>query len=185
MLLIPGIIGSAAPQPGDFESIATVAVGAGGQSTISFTSIPSTYQHLQIRLIGRVANADTADNAWLRFNSDSASNYSWHYLEGDGSTASASGSANQTRILFGRVAAANATSGIFGVAVCDILDYKNTNKYKTTRSLTGVDRNGSGNVRLDSGNWRNTNAIDSIEISNGSATNFVQYTHAALYGIKG
>jgi len=53
MLLIPGIIGSAAPQVGDFESIATVTVGAGGSSEINFTSIPSTYQHLQIRILSR------------------------------------------------------------------------------------------------------------------------------------
>ena len=34
---------------GDFESIATVTVGGGGAASIEFTSIPGTYQHLQIR----------------------------------------------------------------------------------------------------------------------------------------
>ena len=168
-----------------FEPIQTVTVGSGGSSTLDFSSIASTYQHLQIRLIARVSNADTGDNIFLQFNGDTGSNYSWHYLEGDGSTANAGGASSQTKILNGRASAANATSGIFGVSVIDILDYSTSGqKYKTVRCLTGLDRNGSGNVRMDSGLWQNTNAITSIKILNGSSTNFVQYTQAALYGVK-
>lgn len=33
----------------DYDSIATTTVGAGGAASITFSSIPSTYQHLQIR----------------------------------------------------------------------------------------------------------------------------------------
>jgi hypothetical protein len=184
MLLIPGILASKFTPQGDFESIATVTVGAGGAANIEFTSIPSTYTHLQVRLIARLSTADTGGNVFLQFNSDTASNYSWHYVEGDGATANAGASANASQILCGRTTAATATAGQFGAAVIDILDYKNTNKYKTTRTLTGSDRNGAGVVRLDSGNWRNTNAITSIKL-NPSTDNFVQYSQAALYGIKG
>jgi len=168
----------------DYQSIATVN-GTGSSSTISFSSIPSTYQHLQIRYIGRVTNSDTADNIFMQFNSDTGSNYAWHYLLGDGSTVAASGAASQTRILSGRVSAATAASNLMGVGVIDILDYANTNKNKTARVLTGQDRNGGGVITLHSGVWLNTSSINSITITNGSATNFTSATTFALYGIKG
>jgi len=174
---------SAAGPQGAYDSLATVTLSASA-SSITFAGIPSGYKHLQIRFIGRVDDANTADNIWIQFNGDTASNYSWHYLEGDGSGVATSGAANFGKLLAGRVSAASATSGIFGAGCIDILDYANTNKYKTVKNLTGVDRNGSGNVRMDSGNWRSTSAITSISITNGSATNFIANTQFALYGIK-
>lgn len=167
-----------------FEPIATL-LGTGASATISFTSIPATYKHLQIRFIARVTDTDTANNQFVQFNSDTASNYSWHYLEGDGAAVATGGLANQSKMLAGRVSAANATAGIMGVGFIDILDYANTNKYKTIRTLSGQDRNGAGVVRLDSGNWRSTNAITSIQLINSSSTNFTTDSQFALYGIKG
>lgn len=181
-----GIIASSggAAAGGAYESIAS-ATGTGSSGTITFSSIPSTYVSLQIRFIGRVTNADTADNLFLRFNSDSGSNYAWHYLEGDGGTATASGAVTQTRILSGRVSAANATAGIVGAGVIDIHNYASTTQNKTVRVFTGLDRNGSGNVRMDSGLWINTSAVTSIQLTNGSGTNFTTDSVFALYGIKG
>jgi hypothetical protein len=84
-----------------------------------------------------------------------------------------------------RTPGASSTASIFGVAVCDILDYTNTNKYKTVRSLSGHDQNGSGYVTLMSGSWRNTAAITSITILRDSGgANLTQYSQFALYGIK-
>jgi len=66
------------------------------------------------------------------------------------------------------------------------LDYTNTNKNKVCRLLGGYDDNGnSGSVRLQSILWKNTSAITSIGIQQWDSANFIQYTHAALYGIKG
>lgn len=77
-----------------------------------------------------------------------------------------------------------ATANVFGAIVLDILDYADTNKYKTTRSLAGLDSNTAGGaLQLASGSWRNTAAITSITFSSG--TNFQQYSTLALYGIKG
>jgi hypothetical protein len=64
------------------------------------------------------------------------------------------------------------------------LDYTNTNKNKTARSLWGYDANGSGYVGLYSGLWRNTSAINRIDYVPASGT-FPQYSSFALYGIKG
>lgn len=178
------LAGNALSYPGSYEAIGVVDVGSGGQSTITFSSIPSTYKHLQIRGIGRSTNADTQDNTYVRFNSDSGANYSWHYLGGDGSSRFASATSSTNQIISGRLSAANATANMFGTFVIDILDYTNTNKYKTTRTLTGVDLNGSGNVWLWSGNWRNTAAISTITLTTASSTNFAQNSSFSLYGIN-
>ncbi len=166
-----------------YESIATVTVGSGGAANIEFTSIPSTYQHLQIRGIGRSTRSATIDDLAIRVNSDTGSNYAYHILRGDGASAIAAAGATQTTGYAGRIAAATATSSVFGVAVIDILDYSNANKYKTIRSLGGSDNNGNGNVEYESNLWMNTNAITSILLY-APSYNFAQYSSFALYGIK-
>jgi hypothetical protein len=167
-----------------YESIATESLSS-AQSTVIFSSIPSTYTHLQIRGIARVSNSGTVgnDNVTAQFNSDTGSNYDYHFLLGNGSSPLAGYGINQTVMLCGKPSNASATVGVFGSFVIDILDYANTNKYKTVRVLTGVDNNGSGMIFFNSNLWRNTNAITSISFI--YAQNFAQYSHFALYGIKG
>jgi hypothetical protein len=182
--LIGIIASSGGVAGGDYESIATVTVGATSVASVEFTSIPSTYQHLQIRAMGRISGATNSDNLVLQFNSDTAGNYNSHYLYGDGSSAAAGAeTGSQTSAITGRLSGANLSSGIFGVSVIDILDYANTNKYTTNRTLCGVDANGSGIVMLESSLWRNTAAVTSIKLFGSS--NLVQYSSFALYGIKG
>ena len=164
-----------------FESIQTVTVGAGGSATVTFSSIPSTYTHLQIRGIAR--NATENNLFFLRINSDSGSNYSYHRLTGNGSAASADGSATQTGLFqFGRSPSA---TNVFGLAIYDFLDYANTSKYKTVRGLQGYDDNSGGSINMVSGLWQNTSAITSISITMNSSLLFSEYTQFALYGIKG
>jgi hypothetical protein len=165
---------------GSFESIATVTVGSGGSSSVSFTSIPNTYTHLQIRGIGQSASADYYVR--YQFNGDSGTNYYHHSLTGDGSSASAAAGSNSDGSFAGPQMGYN-TGSVRGVHICDILDYANTNKYKTCRVLGGYDNNGSGVVTLHSGLWKSTSAITSISIF-PYAGNLTQYTHFALYGIK-
>lgn len=169
-----------------YESISTVTVGAGGTSAITFSSIPSTYKHLQIRGIGRTTNSGSTGNPEIKFNGDTnVNNYTLHILYGDGSSAAAYGSGtgggSDTSITTGNSAGAN----IFGVAIIDILDYSSTNKYKTVRSLTGADLNGSGTMRVYSNLWLNTSAISSITLTPTSSASYSQYSQLALYGIKG
>jgi hypothetical protein len=168
----------------DFDSIATVTPYT-TTSTVVFSSIPATYRHLQIRFIGRTDRANQEDNIQLRFNSDSAGNYAAHVLYGDGATAgSFSDGSSITFNTRSVVAAASATSGVFGAGVIDILDYANTSKNKTVRSLNGYDNNSAGQIRLSSGLWMNTTAINSITIVSANAANFAANSHWALYGIK-
>lgn len=167
-----------------YESIATVTVGAGGSSSVSFTSIPATYTHLQIRAICKTTAATSNINSIFgQFNSDTGSNYARHFLNGSGSAVGAGSGTSQTSMFFGTNIETLGTSA-FAANVIDILDYANTNKYKTTRSLSGVDANGSGFAQFMSGLWMNTAAVTSITILPNSDS-FIQYSQFALYGIKG
>lgn len=200
MARILGTISSGFTETTSFESIATASVGPSGDAYVEFTSIPSTYQHLQIR--GFASTSRTfygTDSYHLRFNSDTSTNYNYGYLRVDGGSPAVSGGVvsyhydtGQSEIYIGSAAGtttiATSGDGAFGVSVIDILDYKDTNKYKTIRTLSGVDINGvlnsyAGFVYLQSGLWKSTSAISSIRITGD--TSFRQHTHFALYGIKG
>jgi hypothetical protein len=167
-----------------YDSIATVTVGAGGSATVTFSSIPSTYQHLQVRYIGR--NSGGAQGHTLNFNSDTGSNYAFHSLQGTGTAATATyNGVSQTTAPSGYLAPSTSGSNIFGVGVVDILDYQNTNKYKTVRTLSGEDENGAGLVGIYSNLWMSTSAITSITFTAQSGGSYTQYSSFALYGIKG
>jgi len=175
-----------------FESIATVTVGGGGSANVEFTSIPATYTHLQIRGIARNSHASNGGlNINMQFNSDTVSNYSHHYLgtyQGEGAAVWAGGTANESFIVPFLMPTNSLGANIFSTGVIDILDYKDTNKYKTIRGLGGYDMNGAVSgynyLNLNSGNWRSTSAITSIKLY-GSTGNFMQYSQFALYGIRG
>jgi len=133
--ILGGLIGSfATASTSSYDSIATVNVTS-NTAAIEFTSIPSTYKHLQIRYLARDNRASTgADDMLMTFNAGASAAYSWHRLVGDGSTIGSAGSASETYISLSAAAISrgNNTSGIFASGVIDILDYANTNKYKTT-----------------------------------------------------
>lgn len=173
---------------GSYESIASTTVGSGGSATVEFTSIPNIYKHLQIRGIARsTATGSTQDTIRIRFNSDSGTNYSAHAMGGDGSVAYvAQAAASQTNCYTTNIPRAGVTASVYGGFVYDILDYLDTNKYKTIRTIGGADQNGSGTIIMGGAAWRSTNAITSILLyPDGSGASFAQYSHFALYGIKG
>jgi len=85
----------------------------------------------------------------------------------------------------GVVAGSTAGSNVFAVTVLDLLDYANTSKNKTVRNLAGYDKNGAGQIALNSGSWMSTSAVTQIDISPRVGTLFSQYSSFALYGIKG
>ena len=175
------LAGNAAYDPDNFESIATVIVGSGGSSTITFSSIPSTYAHLEVRALYGTSSA-TSTNLF-RLNNDSGSNYARHYIVGSGSAASASGAATQTAGFFSDWGPGGVTTSP-GAAVMQILDYTDTNKYKTVRILNGYDGNGSGYIGLYSALWQSTTAVNRIDILAPSGGTISQYSKFALYGIR-
>jgi hypothetical protein len=171
---------------GAYDSIATTTLTT-ATASVTFSSIPATYTHLQIRFLARTNRAtEVVDTVKLAYNSDtSSSNYTYHDFGGDGSGTFVYGSGAPERNAFYATSAAGSGANIFGVGIADILDYANTNKYKTHRNLGGADSNGSGRVGFVSGLWLNTAAITSITLTPSVGTTFNQYSTFALYGIKG
>jgi hypothetical protein len=171
--LFPGVVASGisghlwAPV-GAYEQIASTTVGPGGVSTITFSGIPLTYTHLQLRMIGLGESDPT-----ITVNSTSPTK--GHHLVGTGTTVSSVS-------IYGQYldyAYAFSTS-YPSVGVLDFLDYADTNKNKTLRYLYGQDRNGTGEVLLGSKFWNSTSAISSITIT----ATINQYSSFALYGVN-
>jgi hypothetical protein len=169
--------------PSDFDSIATVTVGSTSQTTITFSDIPQTYKHLQLRIMAKGNLATTVYSVGMRFNSDSGTNYSYHRLTGNGSSASSTGSYPQSTIYFD--ATGTTATNIFAASMIDIVDYTNTNKYKTVKTLGGYDNNGAGSVGLQTSVWSSTAAITNISFTTVGYGDWLQYSQFALYGIKG
>lgn len=168
---------------GSFESIQTVTVTS-NTASITFSSIPSIYKDLQIRMITKT-NSFSVPGLRIRFNSDTATNYSQHNLLGNGSSAFSQSTINATNISTIGPGAGNQGANMVGANIIDILDYASTVKNKTIRVLAGNDFNAAGcNVGMTSGLWRNSStAISSIYME--TDTLFVGNSYFALYGIKG
>jgi hypothetical protein len=164
-----------------YESIASVLTSS-STSEINFSSIPSTYSHLQIRMY---TLQDTQANVYLQLNGDTASNYYWHEIFGDGSAASTGWSSGAVNHIKTGYTHNNGTS-MSGQSVTTILDYANTSKKKTVNAFTGsqVNATQTGYVLNRSGHWTGTAAISSLRFFS-QAGNFKANTRIAVYGIKG
>lgn len=176
---ILGIFASQSAGVGDFESIQTVTVGTGGTSAVEFTGIAGTYKHLQIRAIAKGGEA-TYSQFKIQFNSDTGNNYSTHAIYGTGS--GSPGAEGFINYPYGSIYSGSTTT--FGGLIVDILDYANTSKYKTVRTLAGVEGNGSGIIDMASANWRNTAAITSIKFTTAGTGTIAEFSSFALYGVK-
>lgn len=182
-MLIPlGFLASSGASGATFELLESTVL-TGSQAAVEFTNLTTkyaaTYQHLQLRMVTRSAR-NAEDYIYIRFNGDTAANYSEHNLIGDGSVVVSGGGGNTTQMFVGVNASANLTSGLFTGLVTDILDPFETTKNKTIRTLSGMPRV----VGLFSGSYRSTSAVSSITIRNVNGDNFVQFSRFSLYGIK-
>jgi len=165
--------------------IATSGVLTGNTAEINFSSIPSTFTHLQLRIYGRgTTSFSDGLTLYTRFNNDSGSNYADHQLFGGGSSAASTAGTSKTQMDASQIFAdSSATANIFGVAIIDILDYANTNKNKVIRTLAGWDGNSTkGRATIASGLWMSTDAVSAIKLFIDG--NFVAGSRADLYGIS-
>jgi hypothetical protein len=169
---------------GAFELIATTA-GTGSSGTITFSSIPSTYKHLQIRATIKSNDDNTIGNLSMRMNGDTAGNYSSHFLQGYGTGIWSSNATSASSIALRDYVAGSGTSNqyIHNAIIIDILDYGDTNKFKTIRALSGMSMV-APQVSLITGNWRSTTAISSLTL-NAALGSFITTSRFSLYGIKG
>lgn len=189
-MTILGVIASSTRQGQNVDTgamfpLQVITVGAVGVSSVTFTNIPATgYAHLQIRSMCLLNSSGSGGYMSMIFNGDSGSNYTDHGLSTDGTTTTSYGSANSSALnFFGRVYNMSTTFPSRGII--DILDYANTNKFKTMRNFQAMDTNGTGEVTFRAGTWRNAStAISSITISIAGAYTLKQGSQIALYGIK-
>jgi hypothetical protein len=171
--------------------IQTQTVPSSGSSTVTFSSISSEYKDLQFVIVCATDRAAAFESLEWTYNSDTTSgNYYAHQFYGDGTSQAAYSSNNygfQTRLrgVDGGIAGAS-SSNAFGVQIIDLLDYSNTNKYKTATVIGGVEMGGSGGrVGMASGVWKSTNAISSVTFTMQGGTKFTQNSIFSLYGLKG
>jgi hypothetical protein len=169
-----------------FWSIATA--NPSGVSSVTFSSIPNTYTHLQLRTFTQISNSSSSVELEMWYNGVQNS-YTFRGVYGNGSTAlnvwnGANGGA--TRISDASVGTANSNTSLYAVGIIDIIDYKNTSKNKMNTYISGslVQSSNTGyHNGFGMGLWSNTAAISSITISNPAGGTFVAGTKFALYGI--
>lgn len=178
---------------GSFDSIAS-ASGTGSSTTITFSSIPSTYQHLQIRYMAKDVSASTTmSRLTLRFNGVTTSNYHAHYMQGNSTTINGGSNINKPSLdpnvgVIPTSLGSPNLANIFGVGIIDIHNYTATGQSKAIRYFAGLESNNTlavaGISAVFSGFLNSTSAISSIELIN-STNNWTSTSRFALYGIKG
>jgi hypothetical protein len=185
MSLLPlGLLSQGGGAPSTFELISTT-VASGSSSSVTFSSIPATYKHLQVRMTMR-GGAAVLTNIFnlLSFNGDTAANYAWHSLEGTGSVIQSIAGSDVTSIRAGVFPGDSSTASSFSGTILDIMDYADVNKFKTSRLLAGSNTATARTIRLSSGLWRSTSAITSLSFTSDNG-NYASGSRFTLYGIRG
>ena len=157
----------------------TVTVGAGGASTIDFTSIPATYTDLVLKISTRqsVSNGSNGYYFDVTYNNTSANRSGRYLLNLDGSVSSS------TYTLWGLSDPSDFTATTFSNGELYIPNYASAN-FKSA-SMDSTNENNATGIRqiLATGLWSDTAAITSVKLTAGGGT-FVQYSTASLYGIS-
>lgn len=158
------------PPPG-FDSIAS-ATGTGSSGTITFDNIPSTYRHLQLRILGR---STTAGNTYcfIRINNNNLTR--GHTLGGNGTSALAN--ATDAPVF---IPGSSADANIMAAGIVDIHDYTSTTKNKTVRSIGGWSET---RINLSSGFLDSTSAITRLDVILADPS-WTTSTSIELYGIR-
>jgi hypothetical protein len=161
-----------------FTQIASVTVGSGGAASIAFTSIPSTYTDLVVKISGR--NTSSGDWFNLNFNSSTA-NFSGRQLFGTGGGVFSYTKTDGTEAFVNNNS--STTASTFSNSEIYIPNYSGSaNKSFSVDSVT--ENNGAtAYAVLYAGLWSNTAAITSLTFT-PNANTLAQYTTATLYGIS-
>jgi hypothetical protein len=168
--------------PGTYEPIATTTLGS-SSSTITFTSIPSTYTDLV--LILNYGQSATDQSSWLRVGNgsiDSGTNYSMTALSGNGSSARSDRNSNSSVMYWGFyvIGATSLTNN----AIFHFQNYSNTTTNKTVLSRVNNPYSGSyPGTGATVGLWRSTSAINQIRLGIDASATYSSGTTATLYGI--
>lgn len=186
-ITLPSARGAFVPQTA-YQSIASVLVGT-ATSTISFTSIPQTFKHLEIRAMHFLtANGNNWDGTgYWAFNSDTtASNYRYNGFYGYNTSAPAATASTASRAVTVRTGGNENGTTYPAASFIRLLDYSSTNKYKSALVHNGVDNTGTGAYAFVlASTWTNTAAVTQIDFTPSAGETWGVGTQFALYGILG
>jgi hypothetical protein len=159
-----------------YTLIASSTVGSGGAANIEFTSIPSTYTDLLVKVSVRMTSS--FDLFWIRFNG-LTTNLSGRSVQGDGS-----GVSSFTVEPYGRGQSNTTTSNTFSSTDFYVPNYAGSN-YKSISTDSVSENNATqAYAALGAGLWSASSAITSIQIVPNGGDTFVQHSSAYLYGIS-
>lgn len=168
-----------------YQLIASSTVGSGGAATITFSSIPSTYTDLVLKLSCRT---DRATGSWtgiyVEYNGSAGTAYSDRYMVGTGSSTSSATNTSQAMSFISDSNQATQTSNVFTSAEFYIPNYAGSANKSGSSDSVGENNGSSASLNLIAAYWANTSAINQIKLQMGAGLKFVQYTTAYLYGIK-
>jgi hypothetical protein len=159
-----------------YTPIATQTLSS-NQQAITFSSISGSYTDLRLICF---AQGSAGLDVLLRFNSDTATNYSTTYLSGNGTSALSSRASSSSSIL------AESGSGFStanpGIVIVDVFSYSNATTYKTALCRWSTTTSSTGTIGASVGLWRSTSSISSLVIT--SSQEFIGGSTFTLYGIK-
>jgi hypothetical protein len=169
--------------PATYDSLATFTSN-GSQNPISFQNIPQTYTDLVLIINGRATGTATEDSTLSYINSNTGTNnYSNTYFYTSGSSIISSRATNQVYFGFGTHPGGTATANMFGTEVFHFLNYSNSTTFKTVLAQSSADLNGSGSTWTTVNLWRQTAAINRIDMY-VSGPFWASGSILSLYGIR-
>jgi hypothetical protein len=164
--------------PSTYVRLASTTVGAGGSSSITFSSIPQTYTDLVVKISGRTTRSATQEDLNISYNG-STSNFTSRFLTGTGT-----GVASYTGTRFyGSIPSATSTSNTFGNIEVYIPNYTSANNKSTSVDYVCENNATAAESGYVASLWSDASAITSLTITGNSSGNFVQHTTATLYGV--
>ena len=176
------------------EAIATTYLEADAAS-VTFSSIPATYEHLQIRGTHRADTSPTGTGGLAFFIQlggasdspvDTGANYSSHHLVGASSSASDGARTGDSYIyIYDMIHGSGVNAAEYATLIMDILDYANTNK-NTTVAIHAANAltHGDTRVMFVSGLWDDTEAVTDIKLFSSGSKNLVRGSEYTLYGLN-
>lgn len=152
-------------------------------ASIDFTSIPSGYTDLLVKLSTRSNQASGPDYVYLQFNSNtSTSNYQGIFLRGNGSTVASSSNTAEGKIRAAITTTSGETASTFSNCEIYIPNYTSSNNKSTSSDWVPENNATATFMGITAGLWTQTSAITSIQLSL-SSNSFVANSTATLYGI--
>lgn len=155
----------------------------GSQASMSVANIPAVFNHLIAFCTLRQDSGSGGAFSFVRFNSDSANNYTWQGVLGNVSTASSSNSGGLVGgIRFGVAAGSGDTANYFGSGSFEVGNIQSAVYKPLSGHFQGPVGSANGYAGTYGGLWQSTATVTSVSVFPSSG-NLVAGSSLSLYGI--